>query len=183
MSDEFQLVITKKGLDESISAKSKGINLNLKWVSAGDADYTPNADQTVLVNERQRVEFGEYIDLGNNQLRAVGKFSGELEYPIKELGFWTEGGTLFGVISAPNKTLNYKVKDGHCIQPLTLDLRALPSGTINVIVGTENLNILIDTEMMMDAVAFMRSQTIQTIQARTQMQLSEKLRKLETVNG
>lgn len=182
MSDQLKLVITRKGLDECISAKSKGINLNLKWVSAGDRAYTPNPDQTTLVNEIQRVEFGEYKDLGSNQLQAVGKFSGPQEYPVKELGFWLETGTLLGVISAPNTTLNYKAKDGHCIQPITLDLSALPSDTVTVVVGTENLNILIDTEMMMDAVAFVRSQVIQTKQAHMQMQLSEKLRNLEAVN-
>ena len=146
MSDALKLVITRQGLDECISAKAHGIALNLKWVSAGDRDYTPNENQTTLVNERQRVEFGEYKDSGPNQLKAVAKFSGELEYPIKELGFWTESGTLFGVISAPDTTLNYKAKDGHCIQPITLDLSALPSDTVTVVVGTENLNILIDAE-------------------------------------
>jgi len=153
MSDQLKLVITRKGLDECISAKSKGINLNLKWVSAGDRAYTPNPDQTTLVNEIQRVEFGEYKDLGGNQLQAVGKFSGPQEYPVKELGFWLETGTLLGVISAPNTTLNYKAKDGHCIQPITLDLSALPSDTVTVVVGTENLNILIDEEFTKMATA------------------------------
>lgn len=153
MSDQLKLVITRKGLDECISAKSKGINLNLKWVSAGDRAYTPNPDQTALVNEIQRVEFGEYKDLGSNQLQAVGKFSGPQEYPVKELGFWLETGTLLGVISAPNTTLNYKAKDGHCIQPITLDLSALPSDTVTVVVGTENLNILIDEEFTKMATA------------------------------
>lgn len=183
MSDQLKLVITRKGLDECISAKSKGINLNLKWVSAGDRAYTPNPDQTTLVNEIQRVEFGEYKDLGSNQLQAVGKFSGPQEYPVKELGFWLETGTLLGVISAPNTTLNYKAKDGHCIQPITLDLSALPSDTVTVVVGTENLNILIDTEMMMDAVAFVRSQTNQTKQAHMLIKLSERLREQEINNA
>lgn len=182
MSDQLKLVITKKGLEECISAKSKGVSLSLKWVSAGDRDYTPNAGQTSLVNEIQRVEFGEYKDLGGNQIQAVGKFSGDDEYPIKELGFWLESGTLFGVISAPDTTLNYKAKGGVCIQPITLDLSALPSDTVQVVVGTENLNILIDTEMMMDAVAFIRSQVVQVKQAHLQMQLGERLRRVEQVN-
>ncbi len=181
MSDELLLVITEAGLAECISAKDKGLSLNLKYVSAGDSAYTPSAQQTALVNELQRVEFGEYIDLGDNQIRCVGKFSGELEFAIRELGFWTEAGTLFGVISAPDTTLNYKVKDGTCIQPLTLDLRALPSDAITIVVGTENINILIDLEMLMSATTFLRSQKIQITQAQMQMQLSEKIRKLENV--
>ncbi|EMI4225316.1 phage tail protein [Vibrio parahaemolyticus] len=144
--DTIKLVITRKGLDECISAKAKGIKAPLKWVSAGDRAYTPNPDQTALQNELQRVEFGEYKDIGSSQMQAVAKFSGTQEYPVKELGFWLESGTLLGIISAPNTTLNYKAKNGHCIQPFTLDLSALPSDTVTVVVGTENLNILIDEE-------------------------------------
>ncbi|NRD72692.1 hypothetical protein HQQ94_05400 [Shewanella sp. VB17] len=153
MSDQLKLVITRQGLDECISAKSKGISLNLKWVSAGDTAYTPNPDQTRLKNEIQRVEFGEYKNMGRNQLQAVGKFSGPQEYPIRELGFWLDNGTLLGVISAPGTTLNYKPKDGHCIQPITLDLSTLPSDSVTVVVGTENLNILIDEEFTKMATA------------------------------
>ncbi|MCS6237143.1 phage tail protein [Shewanella baltica] len=151
--DELKLVITTKGLNECISAKSKGIKAELQWVSVGDRAYTPNKDQTTLQNELQRVEFGEYKDTGDSTLQAAAKFSGPQEYPIREIGFWLASGTLFGVISAPNTTLNYKPKNGHCIQPLTLDLTALPSNTVTVVVGTENLNILIDEEFIKMAIA------------------------------
>ncbi|ASA54672.1 tail fiber protein [Vibrio gazogenes] len=144
--DIIKLVITHKGLEECISAKAKGIKLSLKWVSAGDRAYTPNPDQATLQNELQRVEFGEYKDMGLGQIQAIAKFSGELEYPIRELGVWLESGTLLGVISAPDTTLNYKTKNGHCIQPFTLDLSVLPSDTVTVVVGMENFNILIDDE-------------------------------------
>ncbi|QMV14732.1 phage tail protein [Vibrio spartinae] len=144
--DTIKLVITRKGLDECISAKAKGIQLSLKWVSAGDRAYIPSPDQATLQNELQRVEFGEYQDIGIGQVQAVAKFSGELEYPIRELGFWLESGTLLGIISSPDTTLNYKTKNGHCIQPVTLDLSNLPSDSVTVVVGMENFNILIDEE-------------------------------------
>ncbi|MBF4249384.1 phage tail protein, partial [Vibrio anguillarum] len=114
---ELKLIITRRGLEAAISAKNKGLKAPLKWVSAGDSAYSPNAEQTSLVNEVARVEFGEYKDTGGAQMQAAAKFSGPDEYPIRELGFWLEDGTLFGVISAPDTTLNYKAKDGHCIQP------------------------------------------------------------------
>lgn len=179
MTDQLKLVITRKGLDECISAKSKGIKIEIKWVSAGDRAYTPNPDQTVLQNEIQRVEFGEYKDGGGSTLQATAKFSGPPEYPIKELGFWLASGTLFGVISAPNTTLNYKPKNGNCIQPITLDLSALPSNTVTVVVGTENLNILIDAEMMIDAHTFLITQATAIRQALMSLKISERLRKLE----
>jgi hypothetical protein len=175
MSDSLSLVITRKGLNECISAKGKGIEARLKWVSAGDRAYTPNPDQTTLVNEIQRVEFGEYKDTGASQLQAVAKFSGPQEYPIKELGFWLETGTLLGVISAPNTTLNYKAKNGHCIQPITLDLSALPSETVTVVVGTENLNILIEDEFTKMAVAQVQTMHRQIQQEFRLLDLEKKL--------
>lgn len=147
MSDEgLKLVITRRGLDAAISAKNKGIKATLKWVSVGDAAYIPNKEQLVLQNERARVEFGEYKDTGGSSIQAAAKFSGSDEYSIREIGFWLDDGTLFGVISKPDTTLNYKAKDAHCIQPFTLNISDLPSDSITVIVGTENLNIMIDEE-------------------------------------
>ncbi len=175
MSDSLSLVITRKGLNECISAKGKGIEARLKWVSAGDRAYSPNPDQTTLVNEIQRVEFGEYKDTGAGQLQAVAKFSGPQEYPIKELGFWLETGTLLGVISAPNTTLNYKAKNGHCIQPITLDLSALPSDTVTVVVGTENLNILIDDEFTKMATAQVQTMHRQILQEFRLLDLEKRL--------
>lgn len=164
MSDELKLVITKKGLDEVINAKAQGVAINLKWVSAGDRAYTPNENQTTLVNEIQRVEFGEYKKLDTNQIQAVAKFSGEDEYAIRELGFWLESGTLFGVISAADTTLNYKAANGHAIQPITLNLSALPTDSVSVVVGTENLNILIDDDFAKMATAQINTMHRQVIQ-------------------
>ncbi|EHZ7344552.1 phage tail protein [Vibrio vulnificus] len=176
------LTITKQGLAECISAKERGLKADIKWISAGDRDYTPSHTQNALRNERQRVEISQYVDTGLNSLQCLAKFSGPDEYAIKELAIWLSTGTLFGVISEPGETLNYKAKDGHVIVPFTLDLSVLPTDSVQVIVGTENLNILIDTEMMSDAVAFVRSQSTQTQQLFSYMKLSEKVAKLETLN-
>lgn len=146
MSESLKMVITRQGLEACIGAKAKGLAMELKWASAGDRAYTPNREQTKLHNELQRVEFGEYRDHGGGQLQAVAKFSGPQEYPIRELGFWLSSGILFGVMSAPNTTLNYKPKNAHCIQPIALNLSTLPSDSVRVVVGTENINILIDDE-------------------------------------
>jgi len=147
MSNEgLKLVITRKGLEAAISAQDKGIQAALKWVSVGDAAYLPNVEQLALKNELDRVEFGQYKDTSGSSIQAAAKFSGPEAYAIREIGFWLDDGTLFGVISEPDRTLNYKAAGGHCIQPFTLNLSALPSDSIRVIVGTENLNILIDTE-------------------------------------
>ena len=62
-----------------------------------------------------------------------------------------------------------------------MDLSVLPTDSVQVSVGVENLNILIDSEMMKDALAFMRSQVVQTQQSHMLMQQAERLRQLETL--
>ncbi|SDI10291.1 hypothetical protein SAMN04488136_1648 [Vibrio xiamenensis] len=146
MSDGLSLTITTLGLAAAIKAKENGIKAVLKWVSVGDAAYTPSKAQKVLQSEKARVEFGEFKDLSGTSIQAAAKFSGDDEYAIREIGFWLDDGTLFGVISAPDTTLNYKAAGAHCIQPFTLNLSALPTDAVTVEVGTENLNILIDAE-------------------------------------
>lgn len=173
------VTITEQGLAECISAKASGIQAWIKWISAGDRAYTPSSTQKRLQNEQQRVEISEYKDTGATSLQCTAKFSGDAEYAICEIGIWLSTGTLLGVISAPNTTLNYKAAKAHVVIPFTMDLSALPTDSLEVVVGVENINILIDTEMMMQAVAFVGSQTVQVKQAQVQMQLSERLRSME----
>ncbi|ADZ91105.1 phage tail protein [Marinomonas mediterranea] len=170
------LVITEEGLAECISAKQAGIQIKITHVGAGDRSYTPIANQTRLYSEKQRVEFNDTVDIGAGKIKAIAKFEGDLEYSANELGFYLETGTLLGVISSPGVTLNYKSAGGKMIIQHVLNLSALPTDSVSIQVGTDNLNILIDNEMMMDAVAFVRSQVVATKQAHMLMQLSEKLR-------
>lgn len=173
------VTITEQGLSECISAKASGIQAWIKWISAGDRAYTPSSKQTKLQNEQQRVEISEYKDTGTTSLQCTAKFSGDDEYAICEIGIWLSTGTLLGVISAPNTTLNYKAAKAHVVIPFTMDLSALPNDSLEVVVGVENINIIIDTEIMMQSVAFVGSQTVQVKQAQMQMQLSERLRLME----
>lgn len=176
------VTITEQGLAECISAKESGIQAQIKWISAGDRAYTPSPTQKMLQNEKQRVEISEYKDMSATSLQCTAKFSGSAEYSIREIGIWLSTGTLLGVISERGTTLNYKAANAHVIIPFTMDLSALPTDSLEIIVGIENLNILIDEQMMSDAVAFTRSQKLQTKQLFAHMKLSDKVRQLESEN-
>ncbi|AUI87563.1 phage tail protein [Vibrio azureus] len=180
---ELQLVITQKGLEAAISASNRGLKAELTTMSVGDALYAPNKNQTALRNELDRAPFSAFKDLGGGSIQGAAKFSGPSQYAIGEIGLHLSDGTLFGVISRPEGVLNFKPAGGHCIQPFTLNLSALPTDSITIEVGTENLNILIDSEMMQDATAFVRSQVVQVKQSRLLMKQAEKLRKLEAKHG
>lgn len=176
------VTITEQGLAECISAKENGIQATIKWISAGDRAYTPSPSQKTLQSEKQRVEISEYVDTGPTSLQCTAKFSGVDEYSIREIGIWLSTGTLLGVISAPNTTLNYKAANAHVVIPFTMELSALPTDSLEVVVGVENINILIDEQMMSDAVAFTRSQSSQTKQLFAHMKLSDRIHQLETAN-
>ena len=168
--------ITKKGFEECISASNQGVKVKISEVSLGTETYTPSETQTALRNEMQREPISQAIDMGATSVYFAAKFSGELAYQVGEIAFWLDTGTLFGVVSSPNEILNYKAANAHVVQPCTLDLSLLPADSVEVVVGVENLNLLIDLEMMKKTASFVGSQTNQTKQSHLLMQLSERFR-------
>ncbi|MEK2181480.1 phage tail protein [Vibrio parahaemolyticus] len=170
------ITITEQGLAECVSAKEKGIHAWIKWISAGDRAYTPNPTQKALQSEKQRVEISEYKDKAATSLQCTAKFSGDSEYPIREIGIWLSTGTLLGVISAPGTTLNYKAAKAHVIIPFTMDLSALPTDSVKVEVGVENLNILIDDEFAIMAKSVIDTQHLLIKQQFQLLEIEKKLR-------
>jgi|GEM_PF-1029913 len=177
----LKLQFTEAGLAKLLSAKENGLKGEITHIAFGDGSYTPSKTQTKLSREMERIELTDYQDYGSS-LRISGVFNGDLEYAIREIGVFLSDGTLLGAYSLAGKTLGYRTPAIKVAQWLTINVEALPADSVTVVVGTENLNLIIDLEMMMDAVAFTRSQVVQTKQAHTQMQLGERLRKLEAVN-
>lgn len=178
----YPIQITKKGLSELASAKNQGLKGAIDAIAFGDQSYKPSDLQTSLKNELDRIEIGQYVDTGETSVKMVGKVANNKEYPVREIGFYLSSGTLLGIISVPGELLNYKTKSTALIQIFVLSLAVLPTNSVEVIVGIENLNILIDEPMMSDAVAFCRSQKNQTNQLLAHMKLSDRIQKLETAD-
>ncbi|WP_417526931.1 phage tail protein [Marinomonas shanghaiensis] len=144
---------TSAGLSELISAKNQGIHGVITHIAAGDRSYTPTANQTSLVNERQRVAVASYEELSSTQLRLAAVFDGDLEYEVREVGFYLESGTLLAVYSAPSTLLTYKSVNSDWIQKFTLDISALPTNSVTVVVGTNNVNLMMTEELAVMATA------------------------------
>ena len=170
------ITVTKQALEECISAVNQGAKVKIREVSLGTEMYTPSKTQTTLRNEMQREPISQCIDTGTASVYFAAKFSGPQAYQVGEIAFWLDTGTLFGVISDPDEILNYKAANAHVVQPCTLDLSLLPADSVEVVVGVENLNLLIDVEMMKKTASFIRSQTNQIKQSHLLMQLSERFR-------
>ena len=106
----------------------------------------------------------------------AGVFEGSLEYAIREIGIFLSDGTLLGVYSQSERTLGYRTPVVRVIQWFTLNIEALPSDSVNVVVGSENLNLVIDEE-------FARMATVQINTMHRQLQQSFRLFDLEKKMG
>lgn len=171
------LQFTEAGLAACLSAKDKGLKAEITHMAFGSNAYTPSKTQTSLSAEKERIAISDYQD-GGKSLRMAGVFDGELEYAIKEIGFYI-GTTLLGVYSAPNKTLGYRTPSVKVVQWFTLNIEALPTDSITVVVGAENLNLILDKEFIAGCAAFLHNAAAVIKNAHWNMQLSERIRQLE----
>ena len=149
MTDEITRLVrfTSKGLDEVLQAKNQGLKGEITHVGAGTGRYNPDGTEVALRDERQRVAIVDYEDLGERQLRMAALFDGDGEYEIGEFGFYLASGTLLAVYSVAGKLLTYKAAAARVLQKFTLDVSPLPADSVTVVVGTENLNILLTEEL------------------------------------
>ncbi|OXS23481.1 hypothetical protein CGU37_04375 [Pseudomonas fluorescens] len=149
MTDDITRLVrfTAKGLDEVLQAKNQGLKGEITHIGAGTGRYYPDGSEVALRDERQRVAIVDYEDLGNHQLRMAALFDGDGEYEIGEFGFYLASGTLLAVYSVAGKLLTYKAAAARVLQKFTLDVSPLPGDSVVIVVGSENLNVLLIDEL------------------------------------
>lgn len=148
MTDITRLIrFTSAGLAELVQAKNQGLKGEITHVAAGSARYDPTGAETALKAEKQRVAVSDYEDLGAGSLRIAGLFGGPLEYEVGEFGFFLSTGTLLGVYSQAGVLQTYKAATARILQRFTLNISALPTDSVTVVVGSENLNVLVAAEL------------------------------------
>ncbi|KPA92733.1 hypothetical protein PF66_00471 [Pseudomonas asplenii] len=144
---------TSAGLAEVLQARNQGLKGSITHIGAGTARYDPNGSETTLRDERQRVAIVDYEDLGSRQLRMAALFDGPEEYEIGEFGFYLASGTLLAVYSVAGTLLTYKAAAARVLQKFTLDLSSLPAQSVQVVLGSNNLNVLMAEELAAVATA------------------------------
>lgn len=98
---DFYSIITQKGLETLAQAKIDGINVNLTHFAAGDGNgtyYTPNENQTGLVNELYRGAINRiYIDPNYPTQIVIEASIAETvgDFFIREIGILDENGNWF----------------------------------------------------------------------------------------
>ncbi|NOU49490.1 phage tail protein [Pseudoalteromonas sp. JBTF-M23] len=149
------LQFTQAGLNALLSATHRGFKGKISHMAFGDAAYTPSKTQTALKGEKERVAIvdTDYSDGETSELKIAAKFDAPLEYAIREIGVYIESPDdtgeliLLGVYSQPDTTLGYRTPDVKVLQWLTLSLAQIPSNSVEVKVGVDNLNIIVDREL------------------------------------
>ena len=181
------LQFTTAGLAECIAAKDKGLKAQITHMAFGDVAFAPSKSTKALAGEKERVEINErmkgyeindYQDAGQS-LKMAGIFNGNLEYSIRSIGIFLSTGTLLGVYSAPGILIGYRTPAVRVVQWFTLNIDALPTNSVTVVVGVENLNLILDAEFAEGCAAFMRQGCEIVKNCHWNMQLSERIRKLE----
>lgn len=172
------LQFTTAGLAECIAAKDKGLKAQITHMAFGDVAFAPSKNTKTLPGEKERVEINDYQDAGQS-LKMAGIFNGNLEYSIRNIGIFLSTGTLLGVYSAPGILIGYRTPAVRVVQWFTLNVDALPTDSVTVVVGVENLNLILDAEFAEGCAAFMRQGCEIVKNCHWNMQLSERIRKLE----
>ncbi|AZF51621.1 Phage tail fiber protein [Pseudomonas sp. R4-34-07] len=164
MTDEITRLVrfTSKGLDEVLQAKNQGLKAEITHIGAGTGRYNPDGTEVALHDERQRVAIVDYEDLGERQLRMAALFDGDGEYEIGEFGFYLASGTLLAVYSVAGKLLTYKAAAARVLQKFTLDISPLPADSVTIVVGGDNLNILLAEDIAVLATANIDNMARQT---------------------
>lgn len=175
----LKLQFTVAGLTKCIDAANHGLRVEITHIAFGDQAYDPTQDQTQLNNEIERVEINDYQAVGQ-ELRMAAVFDGALEYAIREIGVFLSDGTMLGVYSQLDRTLGYRTPSVKVVQWLTLNVSALPADSITVVIGSENLNLVLDAEFAAAAAVFLRAQAAIIKNSHWNMLLSERVRILES---
>lgn len=127
------LIITTLGLNKAITANQQGLKVKITHVAIGTAGYVPNASMTTLQSEVSRKGISGGKDVAGNQIHLTAIFDDAFEITAREIGFFTEDGTLFAIDSSgPTSILIHKSKTAKLVQAFDLILDQVPPSSVTV---------------------------------------------------
>lgn len=158
--NELKLQFTDVGLARLVEAKGKGLQESITHMAFGDGTTAASRTMTALGNQREKVTIADYQGDGSN-LRMAAVFEAPLEYAIREVGIFIDD-TLLAIYTAdPGTMLGYRTADVKVMQWVTLNISALPTDSVTVTIGSENLNLVIDQEFAQMATVQLNTMTRQ----------------------
>ncbi|WP_434361062.1 tail fiber protein [Parasalinivibrio latis] len=132
MSNTLTPVVTSAGLNAVFNAQSTGLDATIIEIALGDAAWTPDNTATTLQNEKRRITVsGERVS--DSQIHLTGVEDGtDLEYWVREVGFYLADGTLLAIWINANQALAYKSAGVDLLLAFDLVLSALPANSVTV---------------------------------------------------
>ena len=136
MANNLSIKITKAGKEAAFNVSNTGLELEISHISFGDVGWTPvNEDEaTSLKNEILRVPISSGEKIGTSQIHLNAIADSNDNFTIREVGFFLNDGTLFGVYSSEAQALAYKTAGTELVLAFDLILTTLPPDSVSVII-------------------------------------------------
>ena len=128
--------ITKAGKEAAFNTSNTGLELEISHIALGDIGWAPidEDEATNLKNEILRVPITSGEKIGTNQINLKAIIDGNENFTIREVGFFLNDGTLFGIYSNQTQALSYKTAGTQLILAFDLILSTLPPDSVSIII-------------------------------------------------
>ncbi len=161
MSNALIPVITTRGLSAVFNGQNTGLTAEITHMALGDNGRKPSKNEVGLVNERMRIPIADGERIDDHQIHLTGVADGDTEFWVREIGF---------ILKAVPLLLAFD-----------LVLAALPANSVNIISTGAGLSLAAYADKFIsNAAATISTQAKVIKNAHWNMQLSEKIRLMET---
>lgn len=147
MTTPLEPVITSAGLAAIWRADNTGIAAQITHIGLGTTGYTPNKTQTGLRTRKAMYPISDGQKLSSTLLHLTAVADDELEYWVREVGFYLADGTLLAVWSDPAVALAYKSASAQLLLAYDLSLSALPADSVTITSTGAGLNLSLSEEL------------------------------------
>ena len=158
MTTPLQPVITTAGLAAIWKADNTGIAAEITHIGLGTSGYTPNKTQTALRTRKGMYRVSDGQKLSSTLLHLTAVADDDLEYWVKEVGFYLADGTLLAVWSDPTNALAYKSPTAQLLLAYDLSLSALPADSVTIQSTGAGLNLSLSEQLAALAAAQISAQ-------------------------
>lgn len=132
MSTPLLPTMLEVGLNAIWRTSNDGVSAQITHIALGDTGYAPNQGQAGLRSERVRYPVADGKRISSHQVHLTALADGNVEFWVREIGFFLADGTCLAVWSDPLKPLAYKAPGVDLLLAYDLTLSAVPADSVTV---------------------------------------------------
>jgi hypothetical protein len=148
------------GLNAIWRTSNDGVSAQITHIALGDMGYTPSQGQAGLRAERARYPVADGKRVSSRQIHLTALADGNVEFWVREVGFYLADGTCLAVWSDPARPLAYKAPGVDLLLAYDLTLSAVPADSVTVQSTGAGLNLHMAGEYASLANALVRLQRL-----------------------